>query len=815
MVCTVRRFTSALKVSAVQFSGAFLICAIAFVAVVFPQAGSAQTKLGTVSVGSSASASVTVTLVNAATLGTISVLTMGSPSLDFTDAGSGSCTVGHSYTANSTCTVEVNFAPKYSGARYGAVVLGDSNQNTIATGYLQGTGDAPQVVYFPGTVNMLASGFLSPVAIAVDGAGNLYVSDSGTANTKGAVYKETLSGGSYSQTSIGVATTGPQGVAVDGAGNVYVADIGCTFKNCFPPNPDCIPNFNGAYLCKETLQPTGAYVESGILYKTSANGPYGMPKQLTVDGSGNLYIADVSGTLFPELLQPDGSYVTGVTFAIGNLTPIEGVSVDQSGNIFVTSMSTTEFQNPNYSFGQAELLTLSGNTYTAAFASGPSLGFPDGIAVSNNGGIYISNFPNGPPQYGVGPGIYLWEPSTNSYIDYLVSGGFNSPYGIANDGGGHLYIADSGGATVSGPAPAIYKVDIADPPTLSFASTPEGASSGDPQSVTILNQGTSALTISAITYPKDFSPGTSISTVCTTSTPLSPGQSCVVPILFTPVTPLNGKTTLVLTESVGITTNTLNATATAQAIAVTGTETSPLTATPVIMPPAGNYNAVQSVTITDATPGSAIYYTTDGSQPTQSSTPYTGAISVSQSETISAIAVANGYASSVVGSALYNIALADFSVSATPAAVNISSTQSGQVTVSILPANNFSSAVSFACSGLPAGASCSFSPQTVTPSGGVASTTVTVSTTAAAGAVRSKLMLLLPVAMLGLCWLGGTRRRRLTSVAVICVGFSLVGCGGGGSSTPPPPITSTVTVTATSGALQHATTFMVTEPGAR
>jgi hypothetical protein len=80
-----------------------------------------------------------------------------------------------------------------------------------------------------------------------------------------------------------------------------------------------------------------------------------------------------------------------------------------------------------------------------------------------------------------------------------------------------------------------------------------------------------------------------------------------------------------------------------------------ITAPPVFSPPGGTYSFAQSVTITDATPGATIYYTTNGSTPTTSSTKYTGAIKVSISETIKAIAVAIGYTPSTVSSATYTI----------------------------------------------------------------------------------------------------------------------------------------------------------------
>jgi N-acetylneuraminic acid mutarotase len=82
----------------------------------------------------------------------------------------------------------------------------------------------------------------------------------------------------------------------------------------------------------------------------------------------------------------------------------------------------------------------------------------------------------------------------------------------------------------------------------------------------------------------------------------------------------------------------------------------PVAATPTFNPPAGSYSTAQLVAITDATPGAAIYYTTNGTTPTAGSTLYTGAIPVSSTETIEAIAVASGYTQSAVGSATYTIA---------------------------------------------------------------------------------------------------------------------------------------------------------------
>ena len=96
----------------------------------------------------------------------------------------------------------------------------------------------------------------------------------------------------------------------------------------------------------------------------------------------------------------------------------------------------------------------------------------------------------------------------------------------------------------------------------------------------------------------------------------------------------------------------------------------PPAAPPTFSPGAGTYTSVQTVSLADATPGAAIYYTTDGSTPTTSSTLYSGPITVSGvlsqtvTETINAIATETGYSASPVASAVYTIHL--LPVSATP-----------------------------------------------------------------------------------------------------------------------------------------------------
>ena len=78
-------------------------------------------------------------------------------------------------------------------------------------------------------------------------------------------------------------------------------------------------------------------------------------------------------------------------------------------------------------------------------------------------------------------------------------------------------------------------------------------------------------------------------------------------------------------------------------------------ATPAFSVASGAVNSGTEVTISCATEGAKIYYTTDGSEPTASSTEYTAAISVTAAVTLKAIAVKSGMNGSAVASVSYTI----------------------------------------------------------------------------------------------------------------------------------------------------------------
>lgn len=105
-------------------------------------------------------------------------------------------------------------------------------------------------------------------------------------------------------------------------------------------------------------------------------------------------------------------------------------------------------------------------------------------------------------------------------------------------------------------------------------------------------------------------------------------------------------------------------------------------ATPVIAPASGTYGSAQSVTITDATAGAVIRYTTNGKDPTATSTKYTGPITISTSKTVKAIGMKTGAANSAIATATYTIQ----ATVATPVISPPGGTYSGAQTVTITDA---------------------------------------------------------------------------------------------------------------------------------
>jgi sugar lactone lactonase YvrE len=141
----------------------------------------------------------------------------------------------------------------------------------------------------------------------------------------------------------------------------------------------------------------------------------------------------------------------------------------------------------------------------------------------------------------------------------------------------------------------------------------------------------------------------------------------------------------------------------------------------------------------------------------------------------------------------------------------------GLTYLTVTSTNNFTGSVSFACSGLPSGYTCTFNPNPVmVPQGAATTTSLSVSPSSTASAMNHKSGPLFPAATLAiaLCFLGFRKRNRLQLLMLLAVsvaGFALIsGCGGSSTTTTTKPVTSKVTVTATSGNVQQTASFSMT-----
>jgi len=239
--------------------------------------------------------------------------------------------------------------------------------------------------------------------------------------------------------------------------------------------------------------------------------------------------------------------------------------------------------------------------------------------------------------------------------------------------------------------------------------------------------------------------------------------------------------------------------------------------TPAFAPAPQTYPGSQSVSLSASTPGAAIYYTTDGSTPTTSSTAYTGPIAVASTVVLQAIALAPGTAPSLVAAGLYTIT-PQIQFTGGNSSVTVTAGNSATVQLTVGASANATS-VTFSCSGLPAGAQCSFSPASVNATPQPTTVTLTISTSPSAVVHRSTgLPWVLAMILPGLLLLAGNanrvRRRNLVVGLLLALTLSLAGCGSSNSATPMQPrqvIQAAVTVTAkATGATPGTTQIQLT-----
>ena len=514
-----------------------------------------QNPVGT----ASSTLTATVTVATAGTVGSISVLTQGATGKDFAFVSGGTCAVGATYAAGSlpaTCTVEYTFTASRPGQRLGAVVL-ESNAATpapLGTVLLTAIGTGP-LATFPGSTALSAvgSGFSGPQGVAVDGAGDVFVADTPT----GTVYEiEAGTGGnapgvvsaSSTVVTVGSGFSSPIGLAVDGAGDVFVADSGN----------------NAVYEIEAGTGGNAAGAVSSASTVVTVGSGFSSPKGTAVDPSGDVFVADSGNNAVKEIKEGTGGNAQGVVSASSTVVTVssgfeapQGIAFDSIGDLFVADSGNSAVKEIEARTGRGLGPVSSASTVVTV---GSGFSDPRGVAVDGAGNVFVADSSNNAVkeiEAGTAGNDALAVSSASTVV--TVGSGFEAPQSIAVDGAGDVFVADSGDS-------AVKDIVLTTPPALSFASTEVGSTSSDsPQTVVVQNAGNAALEFSSIALGGNANFPLFGTTTCSTSTALNESGLCTVAPAFSPVQPGAQSATLTLID------DSLNVNGSVQAISLSGT----------------------------------------------------------------------------------------------------------------------------------------------------------------------------------------------------------------------------------------------------
>ncbi|HVV55633.1 MAG TPA: NHL repeat-containing protein [Mucilaginibacter sp.] len=303
-----------------------------------------------------------------------------------------------------------------------------------SAGFVNGTGTAAR--------------FNHPFGITLDKNGNLYVADQGNSlirkidpNTVVTTYAG-MPGvtGAVNGMDTLASFNQPFGVAADSSGNVYVADAGNNAIRKIAPD-GTVSTFAG------TGNPGSADGTDTATFDT--------PLGVAVDKAGNVYVADYGNDLI-RMISPAGvvSTIAGKSGVPGNADGIdtaarfdlpEGLAVDAAGNIYVADNGNNTIRK----IAPGGTVTTLAGTGTAGFANGSgtaaSFNSPFGIAVDGAGNIYVADSGNNMIRKITPAGevsTFAGKTAAGAANGTGANAGFNTPSGLVVDAAGNVYVAD-------------------------------------------------------------------------------------------------------------------------------------------------------------------------------------------------------------------------------------------------------------------------------------------------------------------------------------------------------------------------------------
>jgi hypothetical protein len=241
-----------------------------------------------------------------------------------------------------------------------------------------------------------AASFKAPAGVAIDAAGNIYVSEAGnhmirkiTPAGMVSTFVGNITGGFTNGSGTAASFSAMQGIAIDASGNLYVADSGNQVIRKVTPE-GVVSTFAG----------TGA-MGSGNGPATSAT--FNAPTGVAVDAAGNVYVADFGNKMIRKISAGGtvstlaGSGVIGYDNGTGTAVSFTGpdrLAVDAAGNVYVSDFKMVRKITPD-----GVVSTLAGNnTDPNAYSipvdgkgSAAAFEVADGISIDAAGDLFVAD----------------------------------------------------------------------------------------------------------------------------------------------------------------------------------------------------------------------------------------------------------------------------------------------------------------------------------------------------------------------------------------------------------------------------------------